>query len=161
MVGSRQGAGMSETINYVLGFAFSENAGSVLLVRKLRPEWQKGLLNGIGGKIEENEDITSLDAMRRECKEETGLSLPWMRKGLMQGRCSAVEGYTADDGLRFQVYIFYAFSQDIFNFEQIEDEILGVYDPLLLRHPDVVENLTFLIPFGRCDKDAFMSLNYQ
>ena len=140
---------------FVVGFAFSENANSVLLVRKQRPEWQKGLLNGIGGKIEEGE--TSLDAMHRECKEETGLSLNWLRKGLMQGKHSAGEGYAADDGRRFQCYIFYAFSQEIFNFKQIEDEVLGVYDPSLVRRPDVVENLTFLIPFGRCSQDAFMS----
>lgn len=41
-------------IRYVVGFAIDEDpAGSrVLLIRKAKPEWQAGLLNGVGGKIE-------------------------------------------------------------------------------------------------------------
>src|SRR5687767_2261708 len=56
----------------------------VLLVRKARPEWQAGLLNGIGGKIQhlpirpQDTELrweSSLEAMRREFTEETGLSV--------------------------------------------------------------------------------------
>lgn len=144
---------------FVVGFAFSETAGSVLLINKLRPEWQRGLLNGIGGKIEEGE--TSLGAMHRECEEETGLSLNWLHKGVMQGKSSAVEGYTADDGHTFQCYIYYAYSPDIFSFKQIEDEVLGIYNPQRIDHLLVVENLKFLIPFGMYSRDVFMSLDYQ
>jgi 8-oxo-dGTP diphosphatase len=54
---------------YVAGFLFCGN--SVLLVRKETPEWQKGLLNGIGGKVEHGE--ASSEAMVREFREETGL----------------------------------------------------------------------------------------
>lgn len=50
---------------YVLGFLFNENLTKVVLVRKKRPEWQCGLLNGVGGKIEDGEP--PLDAMVREC----------------------------------------------------------------------------------------------
>lgn len=35
--------------HYVLGFAFGPNYKKVALLHKLRPEWQKGLLNGVGG----------------------------------------------------------------------------------------------------------------
>lgn len=55
----------------VVGFLFS--GLTVLLVRKTRPYWQVGLLNGVGGVIEENE--TPIDAMRREFEEETGCSI--------------------------------------------------------------------------------------
>jgi 8-oxo-dGTP diphosphatase len=55
---------------YVLGFAF-DKSDNVILVRKQKPKWQKGLLNGVGGKIEIGE--TSSDAMFREFREETGL----------------------------------------------------------------------------------------
>lgn len=44
-----------------------------LLVEKNRPKWQDGLLNLIGGHVEENE--TPFDCMRREFMEETKLSI--------------------------------------------------------------------------------------
>lgn len=43
----------------------------VALIRKAKPEWQKGKLNGIGGKIEEGEGPFA--AMVREFREETGV----------------------------------------------------------------------------------------
>jgi len=60
------------TITYVLGFLFCANAEAVVLIRKMKPLWQQGLLNGIGGKIERGE--TSLEAMIREFQEETGVN---------------------------------------------------------------------------------------
>lgn len=42
----------------------------VLLVLKDRPEWQKGFLNLVGGKVEEGESLE--EATLRELKEETG-----------------------------------------------------------------------------------------
>jgi len=55
----------------VCGFAFSEDRKSVILIKKNRPEWQKGRLNGVGGHIEKGE--SPLFAMTREFEEETGL----------------------------------------------------------------------------------------
>lgn len=68
-------------VNYVLGFAFSfetdqdlaEYIPTFLLIEKQRPDWQAGLLNGIGGKIEPLRDSSPLTAMRREFREECGL----------------------------------------------------------------------------------------
>jgi 8-oxo-dGTP diphosphatase len=56
---------------YALGFIFNSDHSHVLLVHKLHPDWQKGLLNGIGGKVEENE--SPLTCIVRETKEETSL----------------------------------------------------------------------------------------
>lgn len=55
--------------NYVVGLRFN-NHDEVVLILKNRPTWQKGLLNGVGGQI--GEDESPLEAMRREFLEETG-----------------------------------------------------------------------------------------
>ena len=56
---------------YVLGFLFTPYGNSVLLIGKNRPESQRGLLNGIGGKVEAGE--TPDAAMKREAFEEAGI----------------------------------------------------------------------------------------
>lgn len=58
-------------VEMVCGFVFNSDYSKVMLIRKNRPSFLKGMLNGIGGKIEANE--TALNAMMRECHEETGL----------------------------------------------------------------------------------------
>ena len=57
---------------YVLGFLFNTNFDTVVLIRKNRPVWQAGKLNGVGGKVEPGE--TYKEAMVREFCEETGVS---------------------------------------------------------------------------------------
>jgi 8-oxo-dGTP diphosphatase len=59
---------------YVVGFLFSPDLSKVVLIKKNRPDWQKGLLNGVGGKIEDNE--SSGHAMSREFFEEAGVFIP-------------------------------------------------------------------------------------
>jgi len=54
-----------------LGSLFDLTEGRVALIRKVRPEWQKGYLNGIGGHVEAEE--APLEAMSREFYEETGV----------------------------------------------------------------------------------------
>lgn len=56
---------------YVVGFMFDSEMKNVVLIRKHRPKWQAGLLNGVGGHIEDNE--LPLYAMIREYYEETGV----------------------------------------------------------------------------------------
>lgn len=55
---------------YVCGFMFDTD-GDVLLIEKVRPDWQAGKLNGIDGRIEDGE--SGAEAMRREFLEETGI----------------------------------------------------------------------------------------
>lgn len=54
---------------YVVGFLFAGGSWTLLL-RKKRPEWQAGKLNGPGGKVEPGE--TFHQAMCREFEEEVG-----------------------------------------------------------------------------------------
>jgi 8-oxo-dGTP diphosphatase len=56
---------------YVVGFAFGPGK-RVALIRKTKPEWQAGLLNGVGGKVEDFDDDIWC-AMAREFEEETGV----------------------------------------------------------------------------------------
>lgn len=55
----------------VTGFLISQDRQSVVLIRKTAPAWQKGCLNGVGGKIETGEMPS--DAMVREFMEEAGV----------------------------------------------------------------------------------------
>ena len=59
-------------MNYVLAFIYDQS-GNILLIRKNRPEALAGKLNGIGGKVEENE--LPIAAILREVKEETDLDI--------------------------------------------------------------------------------------
>jgi 8-oxo-dGTP diphosphatase len=55
---------------------FNLDYDRILLMHKCKPDWQAGKLNGIGGKIEAGE--SPIDAMRRECYEETTVTyLTW------------------------------------------------------------------------------------
>lgn len=58
---------------WVVGFLFDEDAYYVMLIRKNRPAWQAGKLNGIGGKVEQGENPS--EAMVREFQEETGVTI--------------------------------------------------------------------------------------
>ena len=58
---------------WVVGFLFDDDADRVVLIRKNRPEWQAGKLNGVGGKVEPLE--TPQVAMAREFHEETGVAV--------------------------------------------------------------------------------------
>jgi 8-oxo-dGTP pyrophosphatase MutT (NUDIX family) len=57
--------------NYVVCLLFNDDLSQVCLIEKQRPDWQVGLLNGPGGKIEPGETV--LEAATREFKEETGV----------------------------------------------------------------------------------------
>jgi 8-oxo-dGTP diphosphatase len=59
-------------LRMVVGFIFC--GAHVLLVKKQKPGWQKGLWNGVGGKCEEGE--LHQEAIVREVMEETGVMVP-------------------------------------------------------------------------------------
>lgn len=75
---------MSEGKRFVVGFVFSPDLRTVILLRKTRPEWQAGKLNGMGGRVELGE--TYLQAMHREGQEESGMDWPWEHFATMRCR---------------------------------------------------------------------------
>jgi 8-oxo-dGTP diphosphatase len=79
-------------LHYTLGFLFNSDFSQVLLIHKLSPEWQKGKVNGLGGKFEPNE--TAQECIQREVKEETDLntlSEDWKKIGELHSSKWVVE----------------------------------------------------------------------
>lgn len=66
-------------MHYVAGFVFRKHGTEVALIRKAKPAYMAGCLNGIGGAVERGEK--AVDAQVRETAEESGLQIPageWM-----------------------------------------------------------------------------------
>lgn len=118
---------------YVLGFALSSLRQRVVLIRKTKPEWQVGKLNGVGGKIENESKYT---AMHREFREETG----YATKGELWSYFCRLEG---DD---FEVHCFATIIDvgECRTVEAEEVEIIQVKDLENYRQ-SMVENLPWLI----------------
>lgn len=85
---------------YVLGFMFAPGGRRCVLIRKSKPQWQEGLLNGVGGKIEPGE--SPVEAMVREFWEETGV----------RTQCSEWFNYCTMNGDFGRVVVFRAFNRD-------------------------------------------------
>lgn len=126
---------------YVTGFLFSQDASHVVLIEKINPLWQRGLFNGIGGKIEANE--RSVDAMVREFIEETGVitdTIDWT--------CYA-KVYRPNS---YDVDMYFAFSDLAFNARTTEQEQVHVIKLSELPQ-NIIPNLHWLIPLA-LDKQA-------
>ena len=59
---------------YVLALLFTTDRRRVVLMRKLRPAWQAGRVNALGGKLLSGESAAA--AARREVREEAGVDVP-------------------------------------------------------------------------------------
>jgi 8-oxo-dGTP diphosphatase len=120
-------------IQYVLGFCFSPDYKSVALIHKKKPEWQLGKINGIGGKLEENE--LPHEAMIREFQEETGLVvLDW-------------ECYAVMTSSSWECYCHRAISSNVFDVRTMTEEDVILRDPLNLPSI-VIPNLRWLVPLA-------------
>lgn len=124
-------------VEYVVGFVFSEDGKRVLLIKKTKPAWMNGLLNGIGGKIEKGE--TASVAMRREAIEEAGLDLEWRPVFMLQ---AANKHYNVPDAT---IYVFRAIS-DITLAEAKTEEQLEIHQAHELP-TNIVSNLAWIVPF--------------
>lgn len=126
-------------LNYVVGFAFNKEKTQVLLIKKTKPVWQNGLLNGIGGKIE-NYDITPYHAMTREFIEECNIKTTeeeWYYFGKL-------------DSESFELNCFVGFFDDelLNSFETITEEqvqLISVQDLFVNRFNGCISNLQWLI----------------
>ncbi len=118
--------------HYVCGFLFSPDRARVLLIRKSRPAWQAGKLNGIGGKVEPT-DANPLAAMRREFREEAGLDIAdW----------DDILTLTAAD---WHTHFYRAVGDQIDSARAITDEQLEIHPTRELPR-DTIPNLHWMIP---------------
>ena len=120
--------------NYVLGFAFNEYYKQLLLIEKEKPDWQKGLYNGIGGKIRDGEP--EVLAMIREFREEAGLFTL-----LHDWRC-----FCKLNGSDCQMFCFVS-GININQAKSMEKEQIRIFD--LNELPEnKINNLSWLIPMA-------------
>lgn len=120
---------------YVCGFTFNEKMDQVALIHKRKPAWQAGKVNGIGGKM--NDDESAANAMEREYHEEAGLLIPsemWDTFVIMSGK-------------GWRVYFMRAFGIDLRAVKTMEEEPVAVYAVSFLP-PNVIHNLRWLIPMA-------------
>jgi 8-oxo-dGTP diphosphatase len=136
--------------NYVLGFMFSVDKSSVVLIEKIKPDWQSGKLNGIGGKVEDKDkDFTFYkifkNAMIREFEEETGVKTQkdeWKEFARIQRRIG---------DKKFFCPCYVCFSDKVHDVEtQTEEKIFkfNVEELLTDFKSDILNNLNYLIPLA-------------
>ena len=122
---------------YVVGFMLSIDGEDVALIRKERPAWLKGRLNGIGGHIEANE--LPEFAMVREFKEETGWPTTigqWLPFAVLSGT-------------DWKVHFFFTWG-DLRNLQTITDEEIEILPvESVTVENDCLPNLTWLIPMAK------------
>ncbi|MEK7570874.1 MAG: NUDIX domain-containing protein [Patescibacteria group bacterium] len=121
-------------IQYVLGFVFDASLQQVLLIHKNRPDWQKGRVNGLGGKIEKDE--TPLQAMSRELAEESNLLVAqdaWMTVGEMSFMGGEVFVFTVQ------------YKGELKDAATVTDEVVRWYPKDLLPE-NINTNLNWLVP---------------
>jgi len=135
-----------EKIDYVLGF-FITSDDKVLVIRKERPDYQKGKLNGVGGKIEKGEK--PIDEMIREFREESNIVTDhdeWEHY-------STLKWYSERLSKPSKIYVFRNFTHETSDEIDISnpptDEKLEWID-LDERIPDdIMVNLKYLIPLAQ------------
>lgn len=114
---------------------FIQHEGSVLLIEKAKPEWQKGLLNLPGGSIEEGE--TPEMAAARELFEEADiLSFHVFPIGVIEGNDWRVHviGHVSHHPEMWQ--------------QKTNEPVFWLPTRDAVRHPKLISNLRTIIPLA-------------
>jgi 8-oxo-dGTP diphosphatase len=149
---------MEKGKQYVLGFAFSENREHLVLIEKQTPEWQKGKLNGVGGKIDP-EDQSPDAAMIREFMEETGVATSmggpdgWYQFATMTFQEDVMGGLAT-------VYCYRMFSNVAYKCKTVEKELIVTINSGDYNLFPIIDNLPVLIPMALHQSIKFCELNY-
>jgi len=120
----------------VVGYLVDPTLNLVMLILKQRPEWMRGLYNGVGGKIEPGE--SPLQTMERECLEESGLVTRWDT-----GEWEAVARLDTPNG---RIFVFAAIGTPTDGATTTDEEIIVANVAAL--PPSIVPNVRWLIPLA-------------
>lgn len=126
---------------YVCGFAFNLKQDKVALIEKIKPTWQAGLLNGIGGKLEDGE--VSHEAMAREFEEEAGMVIPYN----CWEEFARVSGANLPDSNVWKVHFMRVVGVDLSQLKSMEEEQVRICQVSPLP-TNVIPNLRWLIPLA-------------
>lgn len=133
--------------DYVVGFL--HDGDRVVLIRKNRPEWQAGKLNGVGGRVEDFELLPA--AMSREFHEETGVLLYNWRHFLT---------------LHSDIHNIYFFTKRVFvetlaKVKTVEDEEVIVRPYRTLQPWEVIPNLEWILPLAMHNQNWYESFEVK
>lgn len=137
---------MSDYKHWVVGFLF-KNRSEVVLVTKTHPDFQKGKLNGVGGKIEGEE--TAPQAMRREFLEEAGVDIPeseWREFALLKEKPGDVKFLVAHGD---------------YTLTSMTDEPVAWYKIDDLKNATIMPDLHWLIPLALDDNNRYVTVEYK
>lgn len=125
------------TTLYCCTFAFSPDLSHVVLIRKARPEWQAGKLNGIGGHLDLEARESGFVAARREFREETGVDI------------EQLDCFLGFGGNHFHIYCYCArlTEEQLVAVRAMTDEPIEIHEVGAL--PDsVIPNIRWMIPMA-------------
>lgn len=130
-------------MQYTIGAMFTEDLKKVLLIKKQKPDWQKGKYNFPGGKVEnvkireKNQRESYKACIVREFKEETSMKtmeVDWHAIGSIEG-----EGYSVE-------LLVAVFLNSMGMAITITDEEVEWFNVDNLPK-NIIDNLLWLIPF--------------
>jgi len=136
---------------YTVGFLFNKDFRLVCLIRKNRPAWQFGMLNGIGGHIEFNE--TPIDCMKREFNEECDYrhQVDWKEFAFLNSQ-------------DFIVFCYCAIGFPSLVFAKEDEPIETIMVSTISSRTDLIENVPWLvhcaIDFLQDGRPAYISAEY-
>lgn len=143
---------------YTVGALFTPDLTKVLLIRKRKPEWQRGKMNFPGGHIEEGE--TKADCVSREFEEEAGVKIAseqWKHIGTIENPGEYyVEFFTA---------LYYP---EVHGQVESKTEESLAWESCMELPNNVISNLHWLVPFamnthlqGNAENLKFGHFTYQ
>jgi 8-oxo-dGTP diphosphatase len=102
-------------LEYSLGLAVDAEEKDLLVIKKTKPEWQRGKFNGIGGKLEFGE--TAKQCMVREFEEECGI----------KSQESDWEPLIKFVGSDYIVHVFVSTKIDIYEYQTTTEEMVTIF----------------------------------
>lgn len=130
--------------HYTVAFMFNRQLTRVALIRKAKPLWQRGLLNGIGGKVEEGE--IAIDTNVREFREETGAKTPttdWKHYARIESLNVKIDFFTCKGNLECLM------TQPAEQGKEQEPIVFADLETIYSTQTGLVDNLAWLVALAR------------